>query len=51
MNFRNAFNLFTSENESSCIDTFLRRNTNAFDFTIGLKEAIGGNSNHSWFIS
>ena len=51
INLWNVFNLFTSANKSSYIDTFLDRNINAFDFTIGLKEAIGGDSNHSWFLS
>lgn len=50
INLWNVFNLFTSANKSSYIDTFLDRNTNAFDFTIGLKEAIGGGSDHSWFL-
>lgn len=51
INLWNVFNLFTSANKSSYIDTFLDRNANVFDFTKGLKNAISGNSNHSWFLS
>jgi hypothetical protein len=51
INLWNVYNLFTSANKSSYIDTFLDRNSNAFDFTRGLKKAINGNSNYSWFLS
>ncbi|NVN19443.1 DUF3871 family protein [Muricauda sp. HICW] len=51
INLWNVFNLFTSANKSSYIDTFLDRNTNAFNFTLGLKEAISGDSDYSWFLS
>lgn len=51
INLWNVYNLFTSANKSSYIDTFLERNSNAFEFTNGLKNAISGNSNHSWFLS
>ena len=51
VNLWNVFNLFTSANKSSYIDTFLDRNANAFDFTKGIQNAISGNSNHSWFLS
>lgn len=51
INLWNVFNLFTSANKSSYIDTFLDRNANAFDFTKGLQESLNGNSIHSWFLS
>ncbi len=51
INLWNVFNLFTSANKSSYIDTFLDRNANVFDFTKGLQDALSGNSNHSWFLS
>ncbi len=51
INLWNVFNLFTSANKASYIDTFLDRNTNVFDFANGLKETISGGSNHSWFLS
>ncbi len=51
INLWNVFNLFTSANKSSYIDTFLDRNANIFDFTKGLQDALSGNSNHSWFLS
>ncbi len=51
INLWNVFNLFTSANKSSYIDTFLDRNANVFDFTKGLKNALSGDSNHSWFLS
>jgi hypothetical protein len=51
INLWQVYNLMTSANKSSYIDTFLSRGANAFDFTNGLKNAISGNSNHSWFLS
>lgn len=51
VNLWNVFNLFTSANKSSYIDTFLDRNSNAFSFACGLKDAISGDSNYSWFLS
>ncbi len=51
INLWNVFNLFTSANKSSYIDTFLDRNANVFDFTKGLQNALNGDSNHSWFLS
>ncbi|APD07547.1 hypothetical protein UJ101_02043 [Flavobacteriaceae bacterium UJ101] len=50
INLWNVYNLFTSANKSSYIDTFLDRNTNVFDFTNGLKNTLNGNSNYSWFL-
>ncbi len=51
INLWNVFNLFTSANKSSYIDTFLDRNANVFDFTKGLQNALNGDSNYSWFLS
>lgn len=51
INLWNVFNLFTSANKSSYIDTFLDRNANAFDFTKGLQDSLNGDSSHSWFLS
>ncbi len=51
INLWNVYNLFTGANKSSYIDSFLNRGTNAFEFTKGLKNAICGDSNHSWFLS
>ena len=46
----NVFNLFTSANKSSYIDTFLSRGVNATDFILGLSEALNGSNGYSWFI-
>lgn len=51
INLWNVFNLFTSANKSSYIDSFLNRNVNAFEFTNGLKRTLNGDSNYSWFLS
>ncbi len=51
INLWSLFNLFTSANKNSYIDTFLDRSSNAFDFTNGLKNTLNGYSNHSWFLS
>ncbi len=51
INLWNVYNLFTSAIKSSYIDSFLDRNTNAFDFTNGLKNTLNGDSNYSWFLS
>ncbi len=50
INLWNVFNLFTSANKSSYIDTFLDRSSNAFDFARGLRRALNGNDKHSWFL-
>lgn len=50
INLWNVFNLFTSANKSSYIDTFIDRNVNAFDFTQGIKSALDKDSPYSWFI-
>lgn len=51
INLWNVYNLFTSANKSSYIDTFSDRNVNAFEFTNGLKDSLSGNENYSWFLS
>ncbi len=50
INLWNVFNLFTSANKSSYIDTFLDRNANVFDFTNGLKDALSKDAPYSWFL-
>lgn len=51
INLWNVFNLFTSANKSSYIDTFLDRTVNAFDFTNGLAQTLNGDSKYSWFLN
>lgn len=51
INLWKLYNLFTTANKSSYIDTFLDRGTNVFDFTKGLENASKSNSNHSWFLN
>lgn len=51
INLWNVYNLFTSANKSSYIDTFSDRNVNALKFTNGLKNALNGESNYSWFLN
>ncbi|MBS9766549.1 MAG: DUF3871 family protein [Flavobacteriaceae bacterium] len=51
INLWNVYNLFTSANKSSYIDTFLSRNLNVFEFTQGLTKALNGNENYHWFLS
>ncbi|MDG4945108.1 DUF3871 family protein [Weeksellaceae bacterium KMM 9713] len=51
INLWNLFNLFTSANKSSYIDTFLDRNANVFNLAKGLQESLNGNSSYSWFLS
>ncbi|WP_223248770.1 DUF3871 family protein [Leeuwenhoekiella nanhaiensis] len=51
INLWNVYNLFTSANKSSYIDTFSDRNVNAFEFTNGLAKTLNGNSNYHWFLS
>lgn len=51
INLWNVYNLFTSANKSSYIDTFSDRNVNAFEFTNGLKNTLNGDSSYSWFLS
>lgn len=51
INLWNVYNLFTSANKSSYIDTFSDRNVNVFEFTNGIAQALNGNSNSHWFLS
>jgi hypothetical protein len=51
INLWDVYNLFTSANKSSYIDTFMNRSTNAFEFTNGLAQTLSSVSNHSWFLS
>lgn len=51
VNLWNVYNLFTSANKSSYIDTFSDRNVNAFEFTNGLAQVLSYDSNHNWFLS
>lgn len=50
INLWNVYNLFTSANKSSYIDTFPERNVNAFEFANGLVQALNGDSNLHWFL-
>jgi len=50
INLWNVFNLFTSANKSSYIDTFLNRSVNATDFILGISQALSGNNGYKWFI-
>ncbi|MFL0070079.1 DUF3871 family protein [Tenacibaculum maritimum] len=50
INLWNIYNLFTSANKSSYIDSFLNRNVNTFDFTKSISKAINDGSYH-WFLS
>ena len=51
INLWNVFNLFTSANKSSYIDTFLDRGANATDFINGISEALNGSCGYKWFLS
>ena len=46
----NVYNLFTSANKGSYIDTFLNRAVNATEFIGGISEALNGKNGYSWFI-
>ncbi|WP_075343153.1 DUF3871 family protein [Tenacibaculum agarivorans] len=50
INLWNVYNLFTSANKSSYIDTFLGRNSNAFEFTQGLITVFNGSRIYHWFL-
>jgi hypothetical protein len=50
INLWNVYNLFTTANKNSYIDTLLDRAVNATDFMFGISQAIGGNKEYSWFI-
>ena len=51
INLWNVYNLFTSANKSSYIDTFLSRSSNVFEFTQGLTKVLNGNGDYHWFLS
>lgn len=51
INLWNVYNLFTSANKSSYIDSFLDRNVNAFEFSNGLAQTLNGDSKYSWFLN
>jgi len=50
INLWNFYNLMTSSNKSSYIDSNLERNTNAFEFVNGLSNSIQ-NQTENWFLS
>lgn len=51
INLWDVYNLFTQANKSSYIDTFLDRNLNAFEFSIGIQKTLNGSSDYHWFLS
>lgn len=51
INLWNVYNLFTSATKTSYIDSFLDRNANALQFSVGLANAINGDSDYHWFLS
>lgn len=51
INLWDVFNLFTSANKSSYIDTFLNRNVSALNFSEGLCRALNGDSEYAWFLN
>ncbi|GAA4335014.1 DUF3871 family protein [Flaviaesturariibacter amylovorans] len=50
INLWKLYNLFTSTNKSSYIDTFADRSVNCFDFVSDVKNALSGDWS-SWFLS
>lgn len=44
------YNLFTDSVKSSYIDSFVDRNMNAAEFTLGIKECLD-NKSHNWFMN
>jgi len=50
INLWNVYNLFTTANKNSYIDSFLDRALNATDFLVGISQAIGGSREYKWFI-
>jgi len=50
INLWNVYNLFTSANKGSYIDTFLDRAANATEFIGGISKALNGQNGYSWFI-
>lgn len=52
INLWNFYNLLTQANKTSYIDTFLGRNVNAFDLSLGIQEALlSRDSNYGWYLS
>ena len=47
----NFYNLMTNANKGSYIDSFLGRNSNALDFSLGLTDYIKDNGKDHWFFS
>lgn len=47
----NLYNMFTDAVKSSYIDSFLDRNSNAFEFANGISKALNGTSNYDWFLN
>ena len=43
-------NLLTESNKSSYIDSYLQRAVNATDVTVGLNNALHGDSTYQWFL-
>ena len=46
----NFHNLLTESNKSSYIDSYLQRAVNATDVTVGLNNALHGDSTYQWFL-
>ena len=46
----NLYNLFTAANKSSYVDRFLERGRGAFEFVLGLYEAVG-EGNKTWYLN
>lgn len=51
INLWNVYNLMTSANKNSYIDSFLGRNANALGFSLGLTDYIKDNGREHWFMS
>jgi len=51
INLWSVYNLFTSANKSSYIDTFLNRSVNATDFIGGVASALNGDTAYRWFLT
>lgn len=51
LNLWNMYNLLTEAVKSSYIDTFMDRNANAFDFSVGISKALEEQGPYSWFLS
>lgn len=51
INLWNVYNLMTSANKNSYIDSFLGRNANTLDFSLELTDYIKDNGREHWFMS